>query len=366
MCSLNLWKALRCNQSIEVRCVLVYKLTDGIADYDGCQVLCGSRSNLLEKALYIFRQINNLKKIKEEFKPDVTLSTLFNCSTISLLAGGDDKKIGIFHSPHQQVKAKGHLRYLLTLAEYRFLYPRLDYYSCVSEEVRRSIFDVYKNIPSIKVGVVYNVHLIDDILKKSKDILDTPEDERIFSNKIILYCGRLDTNKAPDRLMRAYIASKVYSQYHLVFMGKDEGLGKQVTELAKQHHIEERVHLIGLRHNPYKYIAKSEILASTSYSEGLPGVIIEALALGVPVITTNSTIGVWEIFGCSNEYDKHLKDIKVLADGMITPNTGDDMYDDEMLAKALRDYRREDYAVPFCFRNKVSAENIAKQYLDLI
>ena len=108
------------------------------------------------------------------------------------------------------------------------------------------------------------------------------------------------------------------------------------------------------------------MLVSSSYSEGLPGVIIEALTLGIPVITTNSSRGVWEIFGCSNQYDKKMKGLKVVPDGIITSNTGDDKYDDEMLAKAIGNFRKEEFTVPFSFADKVSAETIAKQFLELL
>lgn len=108
------------------------------------------------------------------------------------------------------------------------------------------------------------------------------------------------------------------------------------------------------------------MLVSSSYSEGLPGVIIEALALGVPVISTNSSRGIWEIFGCSEQYDKNMKEQRVVPDGIITSNTGDDKYDDEMLAKAIGNYRKEDFSVPFSFANKVSEETISNQFLKLL
>lgn len=177
--------------------------------------------------------------------PEMTISTLFNCSTVSLLSGGRDKKVGIFHSPHQQVKAKGKLLYWNALAEYRFLYPRLDCLVCVSEEVKQSILHSFKNILPSKVDVIYNVHLINEIRKKAKEHLDSVADENIFANNVMLYCGRLDANKAPDRLMRAFIASEAYQRYHLVFMGNDEGPGKLVMDMARQKHIEDRVHLMG-------------------------------------------------------------------------------------------------------------------------
>lgn len=60
MCSLNLWKALRQTAGVEVCCVLVYKLRDGIEDFNNCQALSSGKKGLLSKALNLFYQANRL------------------------------------------------------------------------------------------------------------------------------------------------------------------------------------------------------------------------------------------------------------------------------------------------------------------
>lgn len=366
MCSLNLWKSFLMNNSVSVKCVLIYKFQDGLKEFDDCEVCCTSNKNLFSKVFNIFFQLKTLKKIKRSFKPDLTVSTLFNCSIVNVLSGGNEKKIGIFHSPHKQVKDKGPIIYFLTLLVYKFIYPHLDLLSCVSEEVRDSIQSSFKSISTNKLRVIYNIHLVNQIKNKANESLDSAEEENLFNNNIILFCGRLDKNKAPDRLLRAYIKAGLQHNYQIVYIGQDTGIGKDIKLLTKKNGISNLVHFLGAKNNPYKYIKRSSMLVSSSYSEGLPGVLIESLALGTPVITTNSSIGVWEILGCEKYYEKKLSSLKYTSDGIITPNTGNDEFDDNLLAKAIKNYDNNQFEVPFEFKSKVSPESVVNQYLDIL
>lgn len=366
MCSLNLWKSFLMNNSVSVKCVLIYKFQDGLKEFDDCEVCCTSNKNLFSKVFNIFFQLKTLKKIKRSFKPDLTVSTLFNCSIVNVLSGGNEKKIGIFHSPHKQVKDKGPIIYFLTLLVYKFIYPHLDLLSCVSEEVRDSIQSSFKSISTNKLRVIYNIHLVNQIKNKANESLDSAEEENLFNNNIILFCGRLDKNKAPDRLLRAYIKAGLQHNYQIVYIGQDTGIGKDIKLLTEKNGISNLVHFLGAKNNPYKYIKRSSMLVSSSYSEGLPGVLIESLALGTPVITTNSSIGVWEILGCEKYYEKKLSSLKYTSDGIITPNTGNDEFDDNLLAKAIKNYDKQQFEVPFEFKSKVSPESVVNQYLDIL
>ncbi|HFB83548.1 MAG TPA: glycosyltransferase, partial [Thermodesulfatator sp.] len=55
------------------------------------------------------------------------------------------------------------------------------------------------------------------------------------------------------------------------------------------------VSLVGFRANPYPFIARADLVALSSIREGLPTVLIEALALGTPVVSTDCPHGPREI-----------------------------------------------------------------------
>ena len=364
-CTLNLWKAFQANKNVEVRCVLAYKEKKGFEEFDDCEVLSRYSKSPLLKAIYMIVQMMRLRQLKKRFAPDITISTLLNCNTLNVLSGGKELRVGIFHAPHSQMKAKGQLSFYATNLQYRLLYTKLNRLCCVSEEVRKSVIEALPNINKENMRVVYNVHPTEKIIQKSKEQLDNETEMEIFQKPVILYCGRLDKNKAPDRLVRAFANSMLSNTHHLVFIGPDDGYLRPTQELARQFGIEVSTHFLGAKTNPYKYIGRAAMLVSCSYSEGLPGVIIEALALGVPVIATNSTRGVWEIMNCSSEYDKNLDCIKRTHDGLITPNTGTDSYDDAKLCEAICMETKKPTKVKFSFKNKVVGEGIVHDFLNL-
>ena len=114
-------------------------------------------------------------------------------------------------------------------------------------------------------------------------------------------------------------------------------------------------------------MARSAASVSSSKSEGLPGVLIESLILGKPIVTTNSSRGVWEILSCDEQYDSNLKGMLHAADGIITPNTNDEQLNVEQLALALNEIVGEqNKEVKAPFLQKVTGEYIVDKYLNCI
>lgn len=370
LCSLNIYKALQKRSDITVKCVIVHKYKNGYAEFEDCEWCVEGVSAGLKKVVASYMQTKWLREIKKEYQPDITISTLFSCTTISVLAGGKDKKIGIFHSPHTQVKGTGWLNYQITLLIYKYIYPWLDCVYCVSNEVKRSIIESFKTISPSKVEVVYNIHDKDNISIKSKEPLSM-EEQAVFSKPVILYCGRLDKNKAPDRLLKAFaMQKKKMKDLQLVIIGNDfDGLWGQLEQYTKQAGISDSVHYWGLQANPYKYMKHAQALVSCSYSEGLPGVLIESLLLDTPVIATNSSEGVWEILNCDNDYQPQLKGMYVAGKGIITSNLScKDRSEYDRDIQALSDAIKQimipgTCTAPFFFEEKISAGNVVEKYV---
>ena len=155
----------------------------------------------------------------------------------------------------------------------------------------------------------------------------------------------------------------------LVFLGNDEdGLQIELKKKAKELGVADNIHFFGRKQNPYNYIYSAKALISSSYSEGLPGVMIEALTLGVPVITTNSSRGIWEIFNEPQKYDQFLDGIFENECGFITSNLSSkdpaeykkDIYN---LSVAVEKSFAKERVKVFEFSNSVNAETVLKQLL---
>ena len=368
-CSLNLYKALETSGECEVKCIVVHWFENGFEDYNDCDFCQKGKLHGVNRVLAFWRQIKWLRLHKKNFKPDLTVSTLFGCSTISALSGGKDFKIGIFHSPHTQAKKDGVFNYLMTLATYHLIYPILDRLFCVSEEVKDSLRS-FPFISDKKKKVVYNIHFPEDIRNKSEEELIDPKEAEILSQPTLLYCGRLDKNKAPDRAMIAFAKANKPENAQLVFIGNDvENMTDSLCDLAKRLSIDNAVHFFCKKENPYPYMKSAKALISSSYSEGLPGVIIESLILGTPVVSTHSSKGVWEIFLCSDQYDEELDSLYKCNCGIISSNLGKKQLtcmdeDTENLSESISLAYKYPRIEDFPFEEKIKPDGVIKEYLN--
>ena len=368
-CSLNLYNVLREVKGVEVKVVMVHKFDKGFEEFQHCEYFTKGTGSFVGSLLQGIGRNRWIRRIKKSFQPDLTISTLPGCSTLNVKAGGDDYKIGIFHAPNTQIKGYK-LQYLVSQYSYKHIYPKLDKLYCVNAGLYDFFTQNYPWIDKSKMEVVYNVHPVEKIRKASVEELDNDAERAIFkNNKVILFCGRLEYEKVPHRLLRAFGKSKLSGfGYHLVFVGNERQIfWSELTELAKGMKIKKFVHYLGAKTNPYKYMARSTALASSSRSEGLPGVLIESLILGKPVVTTNSSRGVWEILSCDEKYNAQLRNIMYASDGIITPNTEDEELNINQLALALNEIVGDKYKkVSPAFVEKVKGENIVDKFLNCI
>ena len=106
---------------------------------------------------------------------------------------------------------------------------------------------------------------------------------------------------------------------HLYLLGEGEER-KELEEQIRRNSLEKEVTLLGFVANPYKYVAKMDLFACSSEKEGYSTAVTEAVALGVPVLTTDCS-GMDEVlrngdFGMivKNDEDALYEGLKALLD----------------------------------------------------
>lgn len=107
--------------------------------------------------------------------------------------------------------------------------------------------------------------------------------------------GRIQTQKGFDYLIESYSNSKSRVTHDLIILGKGPH-EEQIKDLIRKKGLQEQIHLLGWRDNPWAYIAKAEAFVLSSRWEGIPNIAIEALACGVPLVATDCDFGPREIF----------------------------------------------------------------------
>lgn len=129
------------------------------------------------------------------------------------------------------------------------------------------------------------------ILPNSLNPLFIRERFRGEREKRIVSVGRLDANKNHEMMIRAFagLAGR-YPEYTLTIYGEGE-LREHLQKLIASLGLEEKVFLPGVVPDVAERIEKAALFLLVSYSEGVSNALIEALALGLPVIATDVPSG---------------------------------------------------------------------------
>lgn len=137
-----------------------------------------------------------------------------------------------------------------------------------------------------------------------------------LEGRFILAVGRLERQKRFDLLVEAFARTRAQHECKLVIVGRgteEPALEKQIAARGMQ----DRIILAGFEPNPYKYMAKAEFQVMSSDYEGYPLVLIEALSLGCPIVSTDCPTGPREIIHSGeNGLLVEKGDITALATGM--------------------------------------------------
>ncbi|MEZ5476109.1 MAG: glycosyltransferase [Thiolinea sp.] len=134
---------------------------------------------------------------------------------------------------------------------------------------------------------IHNPVITDLVLHRSQETLK-------LSGPFILAVGRLNSLKRFDRLLRAFAMTTLKHECKLVILGEGE-LRQQLEQQIRRSGLQGRVVMPGYESNPYKYMAKATFQVMSSDTEAYPVVLIEALSLGCPVISTDCPSGPREI-----------------------------------------------------------------------
>lgn len=131
---------------------------------------------------------------------------------------------------------------------------------------------------------------------------------------VILGVGRLARQKNFALLIKAVAQVRKHLPVKLIILGEGKER-KNLEELIVRLGLQTVVNLPGFVDNPYAFMSRTDLLVLSSNWEGSPNVLIEALALGTPVVATNCHTGPQEILSPGlAKYLIPVGDQKALAD----------------------------------------------------
>ncbi|MDD5037417.1 MAG: glycosyltransferase, partial [Methylococcaceae bacterium] len=205
------------------------------------------------------------------------------------LARVDTRLVGQLHNNISALmETKTALQRWLRCAPMRWLFPDVDLIIAVSEGVVQDTLKI-TGLPTEKVIALPNPVVGREIYAKSLEVVEHPwfADTSI---PIIIGAGRLTREKDFATLIRAFGLVRRQKDCRLLILGEGPlrwELETQIAELGLAHSIS----LPGYVENPFAYMAKSSLFVLSSVWEGSGNVLIEALALGIPVVSTDCPHG---------------------------------------------------------------------------
>ncbi|MBT7600299.1 MAG: glycosyltransferase [Anaerolineae bacterium] len=233
------------------------------------------------------KMLYELIKLIRDVKPDIVISHSWNLNVLTVLAvkmlNYQTKLILFEHSSPMSYRQLAKGRGIIKLITIPFLYRYADALVVVSEGIKQDYVSQY-SIESQKIHVIPVPVNIIAVMKKSGDYIELPwvDDDQ----PIIMSAGILYSLKNFPLLLEAFSIVHKERSCRLVLIG--DGPDREILEkLAHKLNISDDFYILGYQSNPFKYISRASIFVLPSKYEGFGKVLVEALALGIPIISTD-------------------------------------------------------------------------------
>lgn len=256
--------------------------------------LPGSANIIDLKAKSVLRSVPGLARYLRRHQPEVLLSTLHYANLAALSARrlvGGRTRVFLREANMLSIGNTDNIKTQAILALVKQMYPWSDGVIAVSQGVAE---DVRSFVPlsDEKVHTVYNPVITEDLFKKCQEMPAHPFFEQ--SEEVVLGVGRLTKQKDFSTLIRAFAEVRRKRVSKLIILG--EGEQRTILQaLIAELNLGDDVDMPGFVENPFSFMNRSSVFVLSSAWEGLPGVLIQALACGCPVVSTNCPSGPQEV-----------------------------------------------------------------------
>lgn len=282
-------------------------------------------------------------------KPNVLLSTLEHANVLALMAGTFAPATSVVIREANTVSLdadrsgpRGSLLYRLM----RAVYPRASKVVAVSEGVAHDLRE-HMSVRSERIVVIPNPVLTPTFHERAAS---EPEDLGLFEDRkgqpVVLGVGRMVPQKDFATLVKAFARTGPDRNAKLVILGEGP-LRADLEALARELGIADRVFMPGFRQNPFAYMSRADAFVLSSAWEGLPNVLIQALAAGAPIVATDCRSGPSEVLA-GGKYGRLVPvgDVEGMATAIDQTLSGDTR------------------VVPQAWIDQFQSSRVARMYLD--
>ena len=266
----------------EVR-IVIFDSRDIAYDITGLSVTdlqLGVREGLVGKAWNVIRRCLAVRKLKKEWGTGIAYSFGPTANLVNVCSGRTAKVwTGI-----RSYMDMGNPRKI------RLFAGRSDRVLCCSRRITQEIRELQCGEKAV---TLYNPVDPQQLRQRAgEETVQLPWQE---PGKILVSMGREDDVKGFWHLIKSFSLLRKQRQEPVRLMIIGEGSFTEYRRLAEELGVAEDVFFTGLQKNPFPYLSKGDLYVLTSYYEGFPNALIEAMVFGIPAVATDCMTGPREI-----------------------------------------------------------------------
>ena len=238
-----------------------------------------------------------VRKIIRTERPDVIQTVLFHSDIVGRLAAiGTPAKVisRLVNTDYDKIRVHDP-----NIRPFRFLMARL----IDSWTARHLTHQIYANSNAVKTAAMRDLGIYTEkitVLKESRDAsrLGQPSCQRRNrarirlgldeNQEVLVNIGRQDYQKGQRYLLEAMsMLVSTHPRLVLLMAGRTGDVSGELERLRDRLGLKERVHFLGHREDVPEILASADMFVFPSFYEGLPGAVIEAMALGLPIVASD-------------------------------------------------------------------------------
>lgn len=289
--------------------LVIFSDKDMIYDVTGVNLInldLGAVDSKVGKMLNVVKRVRQLKKLKKKLGIDISYSFGLTANLANALSKCQEKVwVGIRgYGALQETK------------KMQLFCKKADVVVSCTKVMDEDINAMFTPKASV---VLYNPCNLEEINRLAKEATEEKFDTFLSRpGKLIVSMGREDDLKCFWHLIKSfYLLKKELPDARLMIIG--EGEYTEYRKLAEDLGIEKDILFTGVQKNPFALLAKADVYALTSETEGFPNALIEAMACGLPCVSVNCKTGPAEIL--NEDFEKCSRQDQVYQGdyGIITP-----------------------------------------------
>ncbi len=289
--------------------LVVFNGTGMIYDVSGVHLIdlqIGAVPGQLGKLWNVFKRVSRVRRLKREYGVDISYSFGPTANIVNVL------------SKHKDITWAGVRGYgaLANKRRMQFVCKRADRTVSCTQIMERDIASMYSVNTS---ATLYNPCNLKEI-RSLKEVSILPELEAFLQRPgvTVVSMGRAHDVKGFWHLIKSiHLLREKGQAVKLMLIG--DGDYSEYKELAKDLGMEKEVLFTGVQKNPFALLAKADVYALTSESEGFPNALIEAMACGLPCVSVNCKTGPAEILQDNYEVCDRQDKVYYGDYGVLTP-----------------------------------------------